>query len=255
MKYNIFLLLAFAPFFSNALQESKSLQKDSRVRHVKFHPNEVYGIYLKPGVATNIVLAESENLVKWFSGAEPTISVANVGNNILIKSVTDTNIDTNLTVISSKRTYYFQVKSTQKTTLFALKFSYPEEKKKQKEEKAKQKKLAEITNPNTAEIVHNNYIGIGDKSLKPEYIFSSNTHTFMKLPRGARIPAVFRSTSANEQLVNSKFENDWLIIYSAASSFTLRLGEKVLCIRRLKNGSTLPKLSTQRSKDEQRQSR
>ena len=122
----IALSLCFAGGIAHAAKLPKPLMSDSRVKQVPYDPNQVYELVGTYNYQTSLEF-EADEMVKVVALGD-TIAWQTIPfrNRLFLKPVEE-NADTNLTVITSKRTYYFQLGSTKKTAgqSYLVRFIYP----------------------------------------------------------------------------------------------------------------------------------
>ena len=73
------------------------------------------------------------------------------------------------------------------------------------------------------------YVFKGDTSLKPRVAFDDGTHMYLEFP--GDIPAIFVvEGKRQESLVNLRTQGKYVIVDKIAAQFTLRAGDKWLCL-------------------------
>ncbi len=122
----IALSLCFFGGVAHAAKLPTPLMTDNRVKQVPYDPNQVYELVGSYNYQTSIEF-EADEMVKVVALGD-TIAWQTIPfrNRVFIKPVED-NADTNMTIITSKRTYYFQLSSTKKRTgqSYLVRFIYP----------------------------------------------------------------------------------------------------------------------------------
>lgn len=104
------LAVAFGALPADAAKAPNPISKDSRIRQIPFDENQIYelvGTYL---YATTIELGSDETVRGFVLGDTIAWQVKADGNRVFFKP-TEPNAATNLTVVTSKRTYYFNLSS------------------------------------------------------------------------------------------------------------------------------------------------
>ena len=167
------------------------------------------------------------------------------GNNLIFKP-TATSPATNLTVITDKRTYVFDlslagcIRGKKKRCLeiqqptYLLRFHYPTE-----EEKARRKRAAQqeralnmmVKFGLSKETAKLNYLyyGKGDKAIAPSAIWDDGRFTYIQYADNRDLPAVYKiNPDGSEMLVNSHMEEDVIVVHETAPKLIIRLGESVL---------------------------
>lgn len=122
----IALSLCFFGGFAHAAKLPTPLLTDKRVKQVTYDPNQVYELVGTYNYQTSLEF-EADEMVKVVALGD-TIAWQTIPfrNRLFLKPVEE-NADTNLTVITSKRTYYFQLGSSKKNTgqSYLIRFIYP----------------------------------------------------------------------------------------------------------------------------------
>lgn len=239
------LALAFYPIaaFSGALPQGSGY--DNRVKTVSYNPDDVYRIKVRLGTATLIQLSEGERVESDNAGLgigdSEGWTIAVRGRNIFMKPKAESP-DTNITLVTNKRTYAFSLESVEKSALAAyiVRFNYPEaernrrlqeEEEERKEEMKKRLACTDVPAP-ASEHINLDYVGWGDKSLTPAFIWDDGRFTCMKYPRDDELPNIYRITGdGKEAIVNSHMEDDVVVIHDTAKEFRLRLGDSVMGVK------------------------
>jgi type IV secretory pathway VirB9-like protein len=68
--------------------------------------------------------------------------------------------------------------------------------------------------------------------IRPREAFDDGRFTYLKFPNALQIPAVYRggATAAEETLMNSHIEEDYLVLHGVHTHWVLRLGGSVIGI-------------------------
>ncbi|MDI4522051.1 conjugal transfer protein TraO, partial [Escherichia coli] len=88
-----------------ALEVGKGSPYDYRIKSVVYNPVDVVRIDSVAGVATHIVVAPDESYVTHAFGDSNSYAFTHVENNIFIKPKGEVPSDTNLVLVTNKRTY------------------------------------------------------------------------------------------------------------------------------------------------------
>lgn len=89
-------------------EEELPLTTDSRIRTYIYNPNEVYLLTLSHGFQSTIEFDKQEQIETISLGDSYSWSIKPMGNRIFIKPL-EKNIHTNMTIITNKHTYHFDV--------------------------------------------------------------------------------------------------------------------------------------------------
>ena len=125
----VFALLGAEP--AHALQAARPIATDSRIRTVRYSPNEVYQFVGHYGYQSAIELEEGEKIQTVSVGDSIAWLINPSANRIFLKPI-EQNAMTNMTVITDKRTYLFELHAEEtkdirdKNMVFAYRFIYPQ---------------------------------------------------------------------------------------------------------------------------------
>jgi type IV secretion system protein VirB9 len=138
VKHVIFLIFSiFTLNFGNALADNKELPltHDNRIRNYIYNENEVFVVNLTLGFQSNIVFAKKEEVKTILLGDTYSWTITPIKNRLILKALQQ-NIRTNMTVITNKRSYYFDLVSSDDNDesidsgdkVYVIKFYYPKTK-------------------------------------------------------------------------------------------------------------------------------
>lgn len=203
--------------------------QDARIRSEIYAADEVYRLPGFVGYQIDLEFEPGEAFVGLGAGDAEGITYAAQGNHLFVKPRAS-GVRTNLTVLTSRRSYHFQyIVSSQPPdpesheALYVLRFLYPA--------------LAPPgppPEPATARRVrHAGYAYAGSKALRPEAAWDDGVRTWLRYGAQQELPAVFaRNPDGSEALVNSHIEAGALVIHRLAPAFTVRRGALTGCIIR-----------------------
>lgn len=253
-KIRGFLILPaiFLSFFSSnifASQLPRYLGNEKKFRAFIYNPNDVYryvGHYNYQGF---IEFGDGENISTISMGDQNLWLFEQLGNRLFLKPAAK-NADTNMTVITDKKVYHFELTAKvangidDKDLVFVVKFIYPDEKDKNILQFAK-KPLSDEPDMRNLSLYNFNYEFTGEPNIAPVKVFDNGTFTYMQFSsNNSEIPAIFSVDSAGfEELVNFRVAGDYLVIERIASQFTLRNGKDIVCVynnNRLRTGVVVP---------------
>ncbi len=235
-KTNIVLLLAVtlvsAP--SLALQSPRPIATDSRIRSVRYSPNEVYQFIGHYNYQSAIEFEQDEKIQTVSIGDSVAWLVNPSGNRLFLKPV-EQNALTNMTVITDKRSYLFELHAEEtkdirnKNMVFSYRFIYP-----QSDVSAldysQMEALPDLEKD--ADKYNFRYSIRGSSVIEPIRIFDDGQFTYFEFQdKNAEIPAFFRvDTVGNEELVNFRKRGNYIVVERVASRFTLRRGADIICV-------------------------
>jgi len=216
---------------------------DPRVRTLPYSAEQVFVVTGTYGMVTTILFGADEEVTQVVAG--DTVSwqiLTSADRRSLTLKPMEKDAPTNLSVVTTKRTYSFDLevndsKSIQNQT-FKLRFIYPEDAGlKGTAELWKQAQDAE-RNPNIKNIrrdkVNYDYGFKGSDAAKPLWVFDDGLKTFMKFT--GDVPAIFIvDNKRRESLVNYRREADYIVIDTVSRQWTLRYGtENETCLFNLR---------------------
>jgi len=216
---------------------------DPRVRSLPYSAEQVFLVTGTYGMVTTILFGLDEDITQVVAG--DTVSwqiLTSADRRSLTLKPMEKDAATNLSVVTTKRTYSFDLrvndsKAIQNQT-FKLQFTYPED--------AGLKGTAELwkqaqdaaRNPNLKNIrrdkVNYDYGFKGSDAAKPVWVFDDGLKTFMKFT--GDIPAIFVvDRKRRESLVNYRREADYIVIDTVSRQWSLRYGtEDETCLFNLR---------------------
>ena len=206
---------------------------DTRLVEVMYDEYSVVTVPGRVNVQASIVFGDDEVIENVAIGNSQTWQVTpNKRANILFVKPLEARAATNLTVVTSKRTYLFDlVASPSAKPLYVLRFDYPPE-----PEPAPDTLLAEMpaepADPqerfSTVDPSDLNFAwrGSGDTELLPENTFDDGEATFLTWPVGKDVPAILVVNSKGvEGPVNFTVRGDTIVVDGVPRRIVLRSGE------------------------------
>jgi len=202
----------------------------------------LYQAYTAPGEITDIALQDGEQLVgsgpvaagdtvRWIigdteSGAGPTKKI-----HILVKP-TRPDLVTNLVINTDRRTYFLELRSTEKTYMASVSWQYPED---QLIALRQQNQAAEAAAPIATGVdlaaINFRYAIEGDSpAWRPLRAFDDGQKVFIEFPSGIRqgeMPPLFViGPAGGSELVNYRVKGNYYIVDRLFAAAELRLGDK-----------------------------
>lgn len=225
-------------------------EKDSRIQYVEYDEDNVVKIRAKIGYTVTVQLDKGESAEQGVvvTGDNQAWAMETKGNNLIFKPAAEKGLNTNLTVITNKRTYVFDLglagcsynkkgKKVCTPPTYLLRFTYPDEIAKEKllaarrQARALQFRIKYGLNGNQTPLNYV-YYGKGDKAIAPTAMWDDNRFTYIQYADNRDLPAVYKTMpDGSEMLVNTHLEDDTLVIHETAEHFVLRLGKSVLGVR------------------------
>lgn len=229
---------------------------DSRIRFVTYNPADVVPVDTAEGVVTHIALEEGETVTTYALGDAEAWTVKDRDNHLFIKPKAD-HADTNLVVITDRRTYNFWLAyhrarpavakakadlATPKTgkesgAIYQLSFHYPDTAAKAKAAQAAQAAKASMEASFSAPPANakTNYSMSGDYSIAPLNVWDDERFTYFKFQANRDIPAIYMvDADGQEAIVNRNSagaSSDVVVVQKVNDQWRLRLGKQVLAVR------------------------
>lgn len=244
-----FALLFFYSGDVYAKQEPRSIAADDHIKVINYNPQAIHkytGFY---GYQSSILFEPGE-VIQNLSMGDPTgWQLLPQGNRLFIKPIDDI-ADTNATIITNKRVYYFEFHAEEATGLddprlaYEVRFLYPlfnsdEIYTTSNGDIFDEANHTIIPDINDIEVVKKglnfNYSIShvkGSQSIVPTKVFDDGKFTYLQFNKGnSDFPAVFMVDSKGyESLINFRTVDDYLIIERVGSVFTLRNGSSTVCL-------------------------
>jgi type IV secretion system protein VirB9 len=233
---NLFLLL-FTINSANAVQMPRFLGTEKKFRSYIYNPTEVYR-YIGHYTYQGFIEFEEGETISTISMGDPSLWLfENLGNRLFLKPIGEDFSETNMTIITSKRIYHFELTAKEakgledKDLIFVAKFFYPDERDKNIMEFAK----APISNePDMRDLsIYNfNYQYVGEPSIAPIKVFDNGEFTYFQFSKkNADIPAIFAVDSSGfESLINFRAAGDYIVVERVSAQFSLRNGSDIICV-------------------------
>ena len=207
---------------------------DTRLMKVTYDEMKVITLPGRINVQASIVFGEDETIENVAIGNSATWQVTpNKRANILFVKPLEARASTNLTVVTSKRTYLFDlVASPSARPVYVLRFDYPVD----PEEEARKAELAQgqatpqapadpFSSVNPADL-NFAWSGEGSATLLPEQAFDDGEATFLSWPEGRDVPAILITNSkGDEGPINYTVRGDTIVIDGVPRTIVLRAGE------------------------------
>lgn len=115
---------------ANAAYEDIPLTTDSRIKTYIYNANDVYLLPLYFGFQSHVEFAKNEEIQTISLGDSYAWKITPIGNRLFIRPL-EKNIITNMTIITNKRTYQFDLvakefeEGMEKDLVYLIKFEYP----------------------------------------------------------------------------------------------------------------------------------
>lgn len=233
LKYSAISIALSWATFAMAATVPKPSDFDKRIQYVMYNPDDVVIIKTADGASTLIQLEQDEYFTNIPTGG---LSMGDTGawklgvrgNNLFMKPIGPFP-ETNINLVSNKRTYAFSLidVGVAEKAAWQVRFRYPAEPVTMKQQSAKP-----VDNGPCSDGPKNlNWFKYGDMSLAPTEVWDDGRFTCMRFPTTKALPVPYRYTPENElkeALPDFHNKDDVLVIHEVSGEFRLRIGNKVL---------------------------
>lgn len=241
LNFLAIISLTFLSFFisssANASQQPRYLGAEKKFRSFIYNPNDVYhytGHYTYQG----FIEFEAGESINTISMGDPSLWLfEHLQNRLFLKPVGEDSSETNMTVITNKKIYHFELTAREasgiddENLIFVVKFSYPDEGDRNIVEFPKVG-VSDEPDMRNLSIYNFSYQYTGDPSIAPVKVFDNGEFTYFQFAeKSAEIPAIFTVDGAGfESLVNFRAAGNYIIVERTAPQFTLRNGPDIVCV-------------------------
>ena len=217
---------------------------DPRLLDRLYNPDEVVRIEGRTNVQTTIRFGEKERIENVAIGDSSKWQVTpnKRANLLFVKPLTERAV-TNMTVVTNKRTYLFDLVAspTHRSPLYVLTFSYPQELMEEEDEAQLAKGETPGARPNATELAAANdpyavldptelnfaWASTGAPALFPERVFDDGEATYLAWPLDTPMPAILvRDDEGTEGPVNFAVREDVIVVDGVPREIILRAGEE-----------------------------
>ena len=216
--------LAAAPL--SAQVEPRTDAADPRIQSVAYNADQVVLLQGAPGYLITVEFGpdeQIENVAVGDSGAWQ-VTPNRRGDYLFVKPV-QPGIATNMTVVTSVRTYLFELAPLYGPTpqmAYTVRFTYPGG------------ETESIADEAPTGQVRGTYRLSGERALRPSRIGDDGRHTYIEWPRESSLPAVYALDSeGRESLVNGAMRDDLFVIDAVASRLVFRIDKHVAQAQRV----------------------
>lgn len=192
---------------------------------VDYDAHQIVQLRGSPGYQLMVELSPDERIQSVALGDNGTwqVSINKEGDRLFLKPSTP-GVSTNMTVVTSVRTYAFDLYSTSGAmpdTPYTVQFRYPLPR--------VQAADGQYVDVSAAARRLSQYRISGDRQLRPASVSDDGEHTFISWPKDAAIPAIYTvDRSGNEVLVNGMMGTDDVYVVDGAPHYlTFRIDRAV----------------------------
>jgi type IV secretion system protein VirB9 len=226
---------------------------DSRVRVVGYNPAEVYRLTGYVGYDIHVELEAGEEYVGLAAGDARALTVDARGSDLFLKPRA-VSVNTNITVITTRRRYQFDYVASAKTpdptvdeVIYSLRFTYPPPPPVVNTEARVEH---DLSTADATALRNTDYWYCGSDALRPVAASDDGVHTRIRFSTTGEIPALFvRNEDGSESLLNFSMDLGDVVIHRLAPRFILRRGKLTGCVvnlayhgagERLESGTVSP---------------
>lgn len=245
-KLLVFLFMLFACSFVFADQEEIPLPGDARIRTLVYNPNEVYQLKFHYGFQSYIEFAPDEEIEIISLGEAFPWKITPIGKRLFVRPI-QIDVTTNMTVITTKRTYQFEITGlafdgrANEDLMYSLKFFYPDKeiKKPTITSQSSQNNTINVrdgfalTNIERGDIINFNYTMAGNaKHIVPIKVFDDGKTTYFQFSNNNLVVPTFTLVDiyGNETKLNYYIDGDYVAIDTVGVQFALRNGRELICV-------------------------
>ncbi len=227
-----FAVALFAPCgFAGTMPERGAV--DSRIRVAPYVADEVYRLRGFVGYQIDLEFEPGESFVGLGAGDLESLTFAAQANHLFLKPRA-AGVDTNLTVLTSRRAYHFDYTASARRPdpevediIYVLRFTYPPPPASHGESDA----LARALESAGAVPRNLDYWYCGSPELKPIAAADDGMHTRLRFGSLQELPAIFlRNDDGSESLVNLTVDGADVIVHRVSRRLVVRRGNLIGCI-------------------------
>jgi len=204
---------------------------DNRIRTIPYEADAIVKILGKAGIQSTIEFADDERIENVAVGDSSAwqITPNRRASLLFVKPLTG-HSRTNMTVVTDRRTYMFDLVSGEKAAapVYALKFSYPNDKPVQAGKPVQQ---AATIPPQqqavmTAEKLHFDWNKKGNGKLLPARMFDDGASLYLAWDKETPLPAILTlSEDRTEGPVNYRMSGEYIVVSPIPQNLVLRYGK------------------------------
>lgn len=133
VRFTFLILILLSSFCGYSSEEDLPITTDNRIKTYIYNPNEVYLLVLHHGFQSYVEFAKNEQIQTITAGDTYSWKITPLENRLFIKPL-ERNMRTNMTIITNKRTYQFDIVSKEleyeddKDLVYVVRFYYPKKK-------------------------------------------------------------------------------------------------------------------------------
>jgi type IV secretion system protein VirB9 len=205
---------------------------DSRIRTQTYDPDQIVRILGKAGIQSTIEFAPDERIENVAVGDSAAWQITpNRRASLLFVKPLNAHSRTNMTVVTDRRTYMFDLVAGASSPVYALKFRYPNDKPVQPATQAVQQVVAAAQPPaatTTADKLHFDWKTKGNGKLLPARVFDDGASLYLAWDKETPLPAILtQSEDRKEGPVNFRMSGEYIVVSPIPQNLVLRYGNRV----------------------------
>jgi type IV secretion system protein VirB9 len=208
---------------------------DNRLRSVVYSVDQVYRLRGYAGYQIDLEFEPGESFIGLGAGDVEALAFVAQDNHLFVKPKA-INVHTNLTVLTTRRSYHFDYSAdatppdpNHRDVIYVLRFVYA---------KVAAPEAEATTSPDfalaqaPAARTHNtDYWYCGRAALQPTAAWDDGVHTHLQFNARGELPALFvRNDDGSESLLNFSVDHSEIVVHRVARQFVLRRGALTGCI-------------------------
>lgn len=224
---------------------------DVRIKTRLYNADEVVVVEGRAGVQATIAFAELEQIENVAIGDSTSWQVTpNKRANLLFVKPLGPTSRTNMTVVTDRRTYLFDLAARPEgTPLYVLRFTYPPEAKPTRQLAGMSAEEAAAAATPPKEIAAADPAGLnfawrtkGDRKILPSRIYDDGEATYLSWPARSAIPAILTVNEKGEEgAVNYAVRGEVLVLDSVPKTIVLRSGREMATLENGRPAAEAPK--------------
>jgi len=217
-----------------------SAAADHRIRSLAYEPDHIVQIIGKPGIQSTIEFGNDEQIENVAVGDSSAWQITpNHRASLLFVKPLAPRSRTNMTVVTDRRTYMFDLVAGDKwtTPLYALKFSYPNDRPVEPAvkptEAAQSTAILTASEPQaqavmTADRLHFDWQSKGYAKLVPSRVFDDGNAVYLAWNKETALPAILTvSEDRKEGPLSYKMNGEYIVVSPIPQNMVLRYGNRM----------------------------
>lgn len=213
-----------------------SAAADNRIRSMAYDPDKIVQVLGRTGIQSTIQFDGDERIQNVAVGDSSKWQVTpNHGATLLFVKPLAPLVRTNMTVVTDRRTYMFDLVAGDRSTtpVYALKFSYPNEKPAAsavRPDQQAQQAAAPVqqTATMTAEKLHFDWQSKGERRLIPSRVFDDGTSVYLSWSREIPLPAILTmSDDRKEGPLSYRMSGDYIVVSPIPQNMVIRYDNRM----------------------------